>query len=322
MPTFRNCRVSWRHALVLAAALALDALPAIAQRAEGGTGTSASSLTPRAAFDELMDADRDFGSPAPSADLIGALSAMFAEDVVLAAGRAGFVRGIDSVVARMRTNPANQGARLEWAPLGGGISADARHGYTYGHATFHAADGTRQPQKYIAYWTRTAQGWRVAAYKRAPAPPGATPRDPVEPHLPAALVPVSDAADVQAANAASLDAAERAFSAAAQQIGLGAAFARFGTSYAVNLGGPDALSFVVGADAIGASIGAGSPDDSSPVWWEPEHVLVASSGDLGVTFGWIHFTEQADAAQPQPPVPFFTIWRRESPSDPWLYVAE
>ena len=319
MLSFLNCRV----ALMLAAGLALGTSPVSAQRADGGHAVASTMpRTPRAAFDELMGADRTFGSPRAGVDIIEALSAMFDDEVILSAGRAGFIRGIDSVVARMRTNPANQGARIEWAPLGGGLSADGRHGYTYGHATFQAADGTRQPQKYVAYWVRTADGWRVAAYKRAPAPPGATPRDAVEPHLPAALVPPSDAPAAHAANAASLDAAERAFSAAAQQIGLGAAFARFGTPYAVNVGGPDALSFVVGADAIGASIGAGSPDDSSPVWWEPEHVLVASSGDLGVTFGWIHSNENAQGAEPQPPVPFFTIWRRETAADPWRYVAE
>jgi hypothetical protein len=63
-------------------------------------------------------------------------------------------------------------------------------------------------------------------------------------------------------------------------------------------------------------------DDSttgSPLSWAPDHVVVASSGDLGVTIGFI---DQNDPTAMPRRFPFFTVWRRESPSGRWLYVAE
>ena len=45
--------------------------------------------------------------------------------------------------------------------------------------------------------------------------------------------------------------------------------------------------------------------------------LVASSGDLGVTVGYIRTKDGS-----RPPVPFFTVWRRDSPASPWRYIAE
>jgi hypothetical protein len=51
-------------------------------------------------------------------------------------------------------------------------------------------------------------------------------------------------------------------------------------------------------------------------------VIVASSGDLGVTIGLIR--ETAPSTDPNAPTvfPFFTVWQRASPTDPWRYVAE
>jgi len=47
--------------------------------------------------------------------------------------------------------------------------------------------------------------------------------------------------------------------------------------------------------------------------------IVASSGDLGITFGHIRSN---DPASDSPPFSFFTIWRRTSPDAPWRYIAE
>jgi hypothetical protein len=56
------------------------------------------------------------------------------------------------------------------------------------------------------------------------------------------------------------------------------------------------------------------------VSWAPERVIAASSGDLGVTIGWI----VPNAPSPDRPAknPFFTIWRKANASAPWRYVAE
>jgi len=115
--------------------------------------------------------------------------------------------------------------------------------------------------------------------------------------------------------AESLAAREQEFSNTAQERGLGYAFARFGRHDAVNVG--DSPSFVVGAPAIAAAF----PDGPSPfVWSADQGVIVASSGDLGVTWGFLQRTSQQPGRLAQ--IPFFTIWAREDPTSPWLYIAE
>jgi hypothetical protein len=70
------------------------------------------------------------------------------------------------------------------------------------------------------------------------------------PALPAQLVAPSTDAAIVARHRESLDAAERAFSKEAQKIGLGPAFAQFGSADAVNLGGAPDAGIVVGAANI------------------------------------------------------------------------
>ena len=141
------------------------------------------------------------------------------------------------------------------------------------------------------------------------------------PSLPAAMVePTTDPAAIER-HRQSLDAVERAFSEEAQKIGIGTAFAKYGSPDAVNAGGPNEASFLVGSAMIGQSVGAGSPG-GSPVSWGPDSVLVASSGDLGVTFGMIRSNAPGRDGNFPSPIPFFTVWRRASATDAWRYVAE
>src|SRR4051812_34859535 len=53
-----------------------------------------------------------------------------------------------------------------WQPLGGGVSFDLRHAYTFGIAA--QAPGSPPSirlERYVAYWTRErGQPWRIAAY--------------------------------------------------------------------------------------------------------------------------------------------------------------
>jgi hypothetical protein len=67
-------------------------------------------------------------------------------------------------------------------------------------------------------------------------------------------------------------------------------------------------------------VGEGYGPGVSPVSWAPERVIVASSGDLGVTIGWI--TRNSPEQNRPPRNPFFTIWRRANASAPWRYIAE
>ncbi|HJR60567.1 MAG TPA: hypothetical protein VJ813_14245 [Vicinamibacterales bacterium] len=276
--------------------------------------------TPDAAVTSLLEADRTFSRAGAGKPAVDAISAMFADDVTVPASGNLFVQGKAKAIESLKSNPDNLTARVEWTPIRGGISADGLHGFTFGYMTMSKADGSTTPLKYLAYWIKGAEGWRVAAYRRRPRPEGPVATSLMKPSLPARMVPSSSDAERIAAFGRSLAAAEKTFSDEAQTIGIGAAFAKHGLADAVNMGGPKAIGFVVGAEAIGRAVGAGSPTDRSEVAWSADRVLVASSGDLGITFGMIRIL----APRPGQPaaIPFFTIWRREGPSQPWRYIAE
>jgi ketosteroid isomerase-like protein len=280
--------------------------------------------TPQAVVDELLAADRAFAAAAATRSPADALLAMFADEIVVPTPipRPGWARGKAQAAEALKANPANQQGHLTWAPIRGGVSADGQHGFTVGYMTHAVADGKTQALKYVAYWTRQPGGWRVAAYRRTPADQPPRSREPMAPALPPALVaPTSDAATI-ARHRSSLEAAEKAFSDDAQKVGLGPAFAKHGSADAVNVGPRTGGDFVVGSTAIGQSVGQGSEGKPSPVSWAAdEGALVASSGDLGVTFGFIRQNSAPAPGQPGA-VPFFTIWRRADANAPWRYVAE
>jgi ketosteroid isomerase-like protein len=278
------------------------------------------TLTPGTAVEELLNADRTFAAAAKHLSTADALAAMFAEDVTAPAPGNVYVQGKTKVVDALRTNKDNLDSRAEWTPIRGGISADGLHGFTFGYMTLVRKDNTRVELKYLAYWIKGKDGWRVAAYRRRPRPPGTLAVEMMNPAIPERMTPPDTSRENLQRFASSLSAAEQAFSDEAQKIGIGPAFAKYGSADAVNMGGNDDAAFVLGADAIGRSVGAGSPADSSPVEWNADRVVVASSGDLGITFGMIRIKKP----EPNGPaaVPFFTIWRRDSSAAPWRYIAE
>lgn len=273
---------------------------------------------PQDAVAALLGADRAFAAASARTTVIPALTAMFADDVIMQAP-GGMRRGKAAATEALRANAANATARLDWAPLRGGISADGQHGFTFGYMTMTPIAGSPVPLKYLAYWVKRDGTWRVAAYKRRPRPAGDVSTAMIAPAVPAQLVPASSDQAVVTGHRLGLVAAEQAFSDEAQRIGLGAAFTKFGWPDAMNMGGPNDAAFVLGNDAIGRSIGAGAPPPGSPVFWSADDAIVASSGDLGVTFGLIK-SHTKEGATPPPPAPFFTIWRRID--GVWRYIAE
>ena len=146
---------------------------------------------------------------------------------------------------------------------------------------------------------------------------------PMAPAIPDRLVaPVRDAATLEKHRSDVAD-AERRFSKEAQSIGLSAAFAKFGSDDAINLGGPDIATWLIGNEAVGAGVGGGRPEVGSPVSWGPDaKTIVAASGDFGVTIGHIVQNKPGADGKIPPGQPFFTIWKRDSPSGKWLYIAE
>ena len=277
--------------------------------------------SPQAAVDALLATDRAFSAASAKTDVIAGLSAMFADAVVMPGADGQFANGREAVITALRGNPDNALSRIEWAPLRGGVSADGQHGFTFGSMTLRRPDATIVPMKYLAYWVKGAEGWRVAAYKRVRATAGQTAIDPMPPALPDRLTPPSNDRATIARFTESLDQAGRAFSRDAQRIGIGAAFAQYGSADAVNLGRPTEPGFVVGSESIGRMVAAGSPPGGSAVSWGPDRVIVASSGDLGVTIGIIRLNTPPAAGDPAA-FPFFTVWRRPNVNAPWRYVAE
>src|SRR4051812_30551926 len=159
---------------VLAAALLLLAAP-----------------SPQSAVDELLAADRAFSAASAKTDLVTGLTAMFAADVVIPNPPGQWAEGKPAVVALLSANADNARSRTEWTPVRGGVSADGQQGFTAGFMSLHRGDGATIALKYLAYWVKGADGWRVVAYKRVRAGEGSASSAMMAPALPAAIVPVS-----------------------------------------------------------------------------------------------------------------------------------
>lgn len=113
-----------------------------------------------AAVAELMQADRDFATMAQSEGVPAAFAHYAAEDAMIvtgeeiANGRAG--------IAHIYTGWP-EGARLEWSPETGRVSARGDMGWTWGNSVMTLPDGTRHEGRYISVWTRDYEGhWRYA----------------------------------------------------------------------------------------------------------------------------------------------------------------
>lgn len=271
---------------------------------------------PAAAVEQLLAADRAFSAASVKTDLVSGISAMYSADVRVGLPGGKWAEGLAAATEALRANPDNVTSKAEWTPIRGGISGDGLHGFTFGYMTVRKADGTAVPVKYLAYWIKGLTGWRVAAYKRRGRPEGEVSTTMLPPAIPDALrAPVADATRVAEARTG-LIAAEGAFSNDAQAIGIGPAFAKHGSADAANMG--QGAAWLIGAAEIGKDIGGSPPEPGSPVSWSADQAIVASSGDLGVTFGSIHNNANASA----PGIAFFTVWRRSSPTSPWRYIAE
>lgn len=285
-----------------------------------GIPSLGATASPQSSADELLAADRAFAAASAKTDIVSGLSAMFAPDVVLTyAG--GIAYGSAKAVEALKSTAISTGGRIEWTPARVAVSGDERHGFTAGFMTQHRADGTTTPMKYLAYWEKQKEGWRVLAYKRGVAK-AAAPAMPVSFVLPKqTTAAATDAATIERYRE-SLAEAERSFSRDAQTMGIGPAFKHYGHPESINLGGPDVATFLLGNQQIGEAVGSGTPANTSPVHWGPEKTIVAGSGDFGVTIGYIVHNKPGPDGKIPPGQPFFTIWKRDSPKERWLYIAE
>jgi hypothetical protein len=270
-------------------------------------------VDPKAAVEELIAADRAFSDQAGmSADPVAGISAMFDADVVMPSPK-GHAVGRDAVIALFRENPSYTEGKVSWAPVRGGISADGTQGFTYGFLSLTGGDPARRDRKYLAYWIKQPAGWRVVAYRQQVRQPGEVSRRMLPPSLPPfAAEPVTDPAAMTILHL-SVAAAEKSFSDHAQKVGLKRAFRDYGREDAMNMYG--GAGFAVGLDAVTAGFKEGDP---TTIHWFTERSYVSSSGDLGVSIGTIAPNDPKGG----PSFPFFTVWRRDGPDQPWRYVAE
>lgn len=283
-----------------------------------GERASTPPATPDAVLSELLQADRAYASRASTTNVVEGIAALLAPDAWMPAGPT-LYQGRDAILKYLRGTPSNLTARLEWTPVRGGVSADGSHGFTFGFMTLVRPDSPSVAMKYLAYWVHGADGWKAVAYKRVRRGEGDVPGTIMPPALPPAMVAVNgNAADVERL-ANELGDVERAFSRLAGEIGLGPAFRQNSAPDAMNMGGPDHANFVYGPDSISAVVGAGE-EGPSTLTWGPDKVYVASSGDLGVSIG--HIAVPGPPGMPARQVPFFTVWRKAGPGEPWKFVAE
>lgn len=209
---------------------------------------AAKPIDPKVAVEELLAADRAFSTVASKADdpAIG-LVAMFDKEVIVPSPK-GHVIGRDAALALFRENPSYKEGKVNWAPIRGGISADGTQGFTYGFLSLTGGHPARRERKYLSYWAKQPEGWRVVAYRQQVREAGTVSKEMLPPSLPSfSAEPVSDPAVISAHQQSVAD-AEKSFSDRAQMIGLKAAFREFGRADAMNMYG--GAGFAVGIDAV------------------------------------------------------------------------
>ncbi|MEO7603137.1 MAG: nuclear transport factor 2 family protein [Sphingomicrobium sp.] len=270
-----------------------------------------------AALSELLTEEEQLAKAAETLDPAAGIASMLAEDARLYA-RGGPYNGRAAALEALKANPANHGKNAGWRSIKSGICGDGTHGFTFGYLTVDGGDPKTAQRRYLAYWIKNASGWRVAALKQALKGPSEAELQSLPQSLPAEAAHAAHRPTPDPAKARQgLIDAEKAFSNRAQTAGIGTAFTENGRSDAIN-SGPDGIK--VGPASIGQAV-SGGEDGPSPVEWSADDALVAPSGDLGITFGTIHPKVPVTGDKPAA-IPFFTIWMRDGPDQPWRYVAE
>ncbi len=296
------------------------------------------SHDPATAAAELLDADRRLGREASTRDFGDAFAALLAEDAIMPApALGGFAEGREAILGLLLRDTLNLTSRVEWTPARAGVSADGTQGLTIGTMRVTRADGRRADYKYLAYWIRRDGRWQVRVWRRVPRAaertdastaagnPAASAQQEgegssvVAPWLPRVAAQTFRDAAAHAQAQRELQGMEQIFSDSAARIGIGPAFAALGADDAWHLGAPTEAGFNRGNAVIAQAVQGNAPAGTSPVTWSAERAILAPSGDLGVTLGYIVPNAPAPDGSRRP-FPFFTIWRRDASG--WKFIAE
>lgn len=270
------------------------------------------------AHDALLRADLARTDSVARLGFAPGLGAVFTVDIVYLRGGLPIVRGRSAVQAIIAAESLDRATSVRWQPVRAQASSDGHSGYSYGYAVY-GTPSTAAPSlrldRYIAYWRRESDGWKIAAYAEtygAPPTPLVLPHDAVDSAL--ADVPMSRTRgpleDIRAA--------DTEFSKAATRLGTGRAFGEFAADDAQIFSTPG--EFITGPQAISQAFGP-TTDDNKLVW-HPVAGEVSKSGDLGYTVGNAVFTgRRADGAPEIRYSKYLTVWRRGRDGS-WRYVVD
>lgn len=141
-------------------ATSADAVGRLALRLSEIAGSRTEEELAGAAVAELLDADRAFAAKA-QADGVPAAFNQYAAENALIVTSTEVLNGRAGIAASYQGWP--EGARLEWAPETGRVSARGDMGWTWGNSTYTAPDGARRTGRYVSVWTRDYDGnWRYS----------------------------------------------------------------------------------------------------------------------------------------------------------------
>jgi ketosteroid isomerase-like protein len=264
------------------------------------------------ARDSLFLLDQTRGDSVAARGTIDGPLALLSPAVVFLRAGVPVVFGRDAARTLLAASPAT--GTYAWQPLGGGVSYDLRHAYTFGVAARAPGSTAIRLERYVAYWTRErGQPWRIAAYAEVNGSPAVEIILSAEQLSPPTAVPLLRP---MADYVQSVRAADSLFSDLADRMGTGFAFANTATGDGV-LFGPSQL--VVGPKAIDDYFKAQPPGTS--LSWRPVYAIVAASGDLAFTVGEsIRTGRSASGAAEQRFGKYLTVWQRQRDGT-WKFVV-
>jgi ketosteroid isomerase-like protein len=261
----------------------------------------------RAARESLRAADRAVSESTQARGIRDGLLPYLADSAHVLAPGTTLARGREQAAEALVFGPA-AGARLRWEPIRLDVSADGRSGYSYGAGTRTAADGAEVHARYIAYWRRGGDGWKLAAFMFNASPQPVTPP-------PAGFFPAPPATGSVPANvdvAAALEAARQAdrdFAAFAAARNVGAAFQAYAAPDGAMLAGE------YGPQAIGAAFAGGR----GTLEWGPTGGAASAAGDLAYTVGTA--VRRGEDGIPLGYTKYLSIWRLQ-PNGEWKWVVD
>lgn len=275
-------------------------VPAAALAAPAGAQTNL-----HAARESLRAANAAVSAAVRAEGMVRGLAPHLADSADVLIPGAALVRGRDAAAAALSASPF-AGARISWEPIRVDVSADGGSGYSFGGGARANDDGTSTPARYIAFWRREGEDWKLAAFMFnqnprpiAPPPAGFFPEPP-------AMGTVAAGVDAAAALEA-IKQADRDFAALAVAQNTAAAFAAFAAPDGTLLGG------AYGPQAIGAAFGGGGTLE-----WGPTAGGMAASSDLGYTVGT---AVQRGAEGQMGYTKYLSVWRLQ-PDGSWRWVVD